>query len=60
MQNVIFARISDAERSRKIDFGPYIIRYTYTNDNFEYGYANANAVLQFCLKLKHCKPHVIQ
>ena len=25
--------------------------------NFEYGYPHSNALLQFRLKLEHCKPH---
>ena len=30
---------------------------TSPNENFEYGYPHSNAILQFHLKLKHCKPH---
>ena len=35
----------------------YIRRYTSRNENFEYGYPNSNALLQFPSKLKRCKPH---
>ena len=31
-------------------------RYTSPNENFEYGYPHSNALLQFCRKLKRCKP----
>ena len=34
----------------------YIRQYTSTNENFEYGYPNSNALLQFRLKLERCKP----
>ena len=27
------------------------------NETFEYGYTQSNALLQFRLKLKRCKPH---
>ena len=27
------------------------------NENFEYGYPYSNALLQFCVKFEHCKPH---
>ena len=43
---MISERISD-------DIPPYIRRYTSPNENFEYGYPNSNAFLQFCLKLEH-------
>ena len=35
----------------------YIRRYTSQNENTEYCYPHSNALLQFCLKLEHCKPH---
>ena len=35
----------------------YIRRYTSPNENFEYGCPHSNALLQFCLKFEHCKPH---
>ena len=41
----------------------YVISDRISNDinpkreNFEYGYPHSNALLQLCLKLKHCKPH---
>ena len=38
-------------------FRPYIRRYTSPNENFEYGYPNSNAFLQFCHKLESCKLH---
>ena len=41
----------------KRDFQTYIQRYTSPNEKFEYGYPHSNAPLQFCLKLKRCKPH---
>ena len=41
----------------KPDFLLYIRRYTSPNGKFEYGYSHSNALLQFTLKLKHCKPH---
>ena len=41
----------------KRDFRTYIRRYTSPNENFEYGYPNSNALLQFELKLERCKPH---
>ena len=28
-----------------------------STENFEYGYPHSNALLQFDLKLEHCKPH---
>ena len=34
----------------------HIRRYTSPNEN-EYGYPHSNALLQFLLKLEHCKPH---
>ena len=39
------------------DFQAYIRRYTSPNQNFEYGYPHSNALLQFLLKLEHCKTH---
>ena len=41
----------------KRDFRTYIQRYNSTNKTFEYGYPHSNALLQFPLELKHCKPH---
>ena len=42
----------------KRDFRTYIRRYTSPpNENFEYGYLHSDALLQFCLKLEHCKPN---
>ena len=41
----------------KRDFQMYIQQYNSTNENFEYGYPFSNALLQFPLKLKHCKRH---
>ena len=41
----------------KRDFRTYIQRYTSPNENFEYGYPHSYALLQFVLKLEHCKPH---
>ena len=35
----------------------YIRRYTSPNENFEYGYHNSNALLQFELKFERCKSH---
>ena len=40
----------------KRDFRTYIRRYTSPNENFEYGYPNSNALLQFRLKFERCKP----
>ena len=40
----------------KCDF-LYIRWYTSPNENFEYGYPNSNALLQFPIKLKGCKRH---
>ena len=34
---------------------PKIRRYTSLNENFEYGYLNSNALLQFVLKFEGCK-----
>ena len=39
----------------KRDFRTYIRQYTSSNENFEYGYPHSNALLQFELKLEHCK-----
>ena len=44
-------------RAIKRDFQTYIWRSTSQNENFEYGYPHSNAILQFCLKLEHFKPH---
>ena len=33
------------------------VGYTSPNENFEYGFPHSNALLQFPLKLKRCKPH---
>ena len=41
----------------KRDFRTYIQRYTSPNENFEYGYPNSNALLQFSPKLERWKPH---
>ena len=41
----------------KLDFWQYIRHYTSPNENFEYSYLHSNALLQFRLKLEHCKPH---
>ena len=41
----------------KRDFQPYTRQYTSLNKNFEHGYPHSNALLQFPLNLKHCKPH---
>ena len=41
----------------KSDFRPYIRLYTYSNENFEYGYPHSNACLKFCLELELCKQH---
>ena len=41
----------------KRDFRTYIRRYTFPNENFEYGYPHSNALLQFDLKLERCRPH---
>ena len=41
----------------KRDFRTYIRRYISPIDNLEYGYPHSNALLQFPLKLKRCKPH---
>ena len=40
----------------KRDFRTYIRRYTFPNENFEYVYPHAYALLQFCLKFERCKP----
>ena len=41
----------------KRDFRTYIRRYTYPNENFEYGYPHSNALMQFRLRLERCEPH---
>ena len=41
----------------KRDFRTYIRRYSFPNENFEYGYPHSNALLQFELNLERCKPH---
>ena len=41
----------------KRDFRTYSRRYTSTNETFEYGNPHSNALLQFHLKFKRCKPH---
>ena len=46
-----------ASEAVKHDFQPFIQRYTSPNENFEYGYPHSNALLQFLLKLEHCKRH---
>ena len=50
---VLRLRVSGAV---KRDFRRYIRRYTYPNENFEYGYPHSNALLQFCLKFERFKP----
>ena len=42
----------------KCNFRTYIRGYTSLNESFEYGYPHSNALLQFHLKLEHCKPHI--
>ena len=39
------------------DYRTYIRRYTYPNKNFEYCSPHYNALMQFRLELKRCKPH---
>ena len=46
-----------ASEALKLNFRPYIRRYTSPNENFEYGYRHFNALLQFSLKLDRCKLH---
>ena len=41
----------------KRDFRTYIRRYTSPNENFEYGYHQSNALLQFKLTLERFKSH---
>ena len=43
----------------KLNFRPYIRRYTLPNENFEYGYPHSNARLQWSAA-SPIKPHVIQ
>ena len=38
-------------------FRTYIRRYTSPNEYVEYGYPHSNALMQFELKVKRCKPH---
>ena len=52
--NVVLPR--RASGAVKRDFRKYIRRYTSQNENFEYGYPHSNALLQFRLELKRCKP----
>ena len=40
----------------KRDFRTYIQRYTFPNENVEYGYPHSNAILLSRLKLERCKP----
>ena len=53
--NIVLRR--RASGAVKRDFRPKIRRYTSPNANFDYGYPNSNAFLQFRLKLERCKPH---
>ena len=46
-----------ASKALKLNFRPYIRRYTSPDENFEYGYRHFNALLQFYLKLDRCKLH---
>ena len=41
----------------KLNFRPYIRRYTSHNENFEYGYPHSDSLMQFELKLESCEPH---
>ena len=50
VRNLVLRRHSS--RGLKRDFRPYTKRYT----DFEYGYPLSNALLQFPLKCKCCKP----
>ena len=50
---VLWRRASGAVR----DFRLYIRRCTSPNENFEYGYAHSNALLQSRLKLECCTLH---
>ena len=43
----------------KRNFQTYIRQYTSPNEKIEYGYPHSNALLQFELKLEHCKPHKV-
>ena len=56
MYGRMFSFTAMCERRRKRDFRTYIRRYTSPNDDFEYGYLQYSAFLQFRLKLEHCKP----
>ena len=53
--NSVFGRRE--RRAVNSDFQTYIRRYTYPNENFEYGYPHSNALLQFSLELERWKPH---
>ena len=55
VRNLVLRRHSSGGIKR--DFRPYTRRYTSPNENFEYGYPHSNALLQFPLKCKCCKPH---
>ena len=45
VKNLVLQR--RVSRAVKRDFRMYIRRYTYPNENFEYGYALSNALLTF-------------
>ena len=53
--NLVLRRCASGAVKR--DFRTYIRRHTSPNEIFEYGYPHSNALLQFELKLEHCKPH---
>ena len=46
---------SRVSRAVKRDFRTYIRRFTSSIENFEYGYPNSNALLQFCLEFERCE-----
>ena len=55
MGNLVLWR--GASGAVKCNFRTYIRQYTSPNENFECDYPHSNALLQFSLKLKRCKPH---
>ena len=55
VRNLVLLRCTS--RAVKRDFRMYIRRYTSPNENFEYGYPQFNALLQFLFKLERCKPY---
>ena len=55
VRNLVLRR--RASGAVKRDFRTYIRPYTSPNENVEYGYPHSNALLQFCLKFEHRKPH---